>query len=380
MTTARAAALLACAAAACAPARAMVAPTTRLGSGVRARIPIDESFPGLRRVHADPDVYVIERFLEAADCDDMVARAAPTLQASPVAYAGWTEDFVELLKLAASGPCLWLALVGAWAQSQGHPDFSRVDLVVHTAQNYALTLGVAAAGVGAFTKSRASGLQTLRTSTSTTLDELATAAEPRVCGTTAFVRAAARLLGDGGGGGGGEERGGLAAQAALFEAPTIIRYEPGQALAPHYDANRAAATEDAERGGQTLATLIVYLNDVQRGGLTRFGKLSAPAEAGGDGAQPAAADAPRGFGAKRPRAAARAAAGSADGSLTVTPRKGDALLFFPADAAGGFDERTEHEGCPAVDEKYIARIWRHAGRVRPPYGLSDAQLAKLPPA
>ena len=60
-----------------------------------------------------------------------------------------------------------------------------------------------------------------------------------------------------------------------------------------------------------------------------------------------------------------------DPNLNIIPRKGDALLFFPADACGNFDERTEHEGCPAVDEKWIARIWRHEGRVPPPFGLSD---------
>jgi hypothetical protein len=35
-----------------------------------------------------------------------------------------------------------------------------------------------------------------------------------------------------------------------------------QVLAPHFDANRGAEVEDANRGGQTLATLLVYLNEV----------------------------------------------------------------------------------------------------------------------
>jgi len=359
-----------------APAAALLAPTTRLGAAARvharmvaptdqlesvgARIPIDEAFPGMRQVHADPDVFVIENFLDSASCDDMVARAEPKLRASPVAYAGWTQDFSELFELAAKGPCLWFALIGAWFQAQGDVSFTKLDLAVHTLQNYALLLALAAGAIAAFTKARTSGLQELRTSTSTTLDDLG-AEDGRASGAGTFVRRAARLLG------GGEESPAaeLEAQARLFEAPTIIRYEAGQALAPHYDANRAATTEDADRGGQTLATLIVYLNDVRRGGLTRFGKLQ-PAAAGAAGA--------KGFGAPPPSASAKRA--PAEG-LTVQPRKGDALLFFPADAAGTFDERTEHEGCPAVDEKYIARIWRHQQRVRPPYGLAESQLAKL---
>ena len=84
-----------------------------------------------------------------------------------------------------------------------------------------------------------------------------------------------------------------------------------------------------------MSTLIVYLNDVTEGGMTRFGKL--PID-------------------------------------DIVPRRGDALLFFPADSDGNFDERTEHEGRPAVDAKWIARIWRHAARVPPPFGLSDSTI------
>lgn len=40
-------------------------------------------------------------------------------------------------------------------------------------------------------------------------------------------------------------------------------------------------------------------------------------------------------------------------------------------SAGEFDERVEHEGCLAKDEKWIARIWRHTSRVPPPFGLRD---------
>lgn len=310
----------------------LVAPATRL-RGAGARIAINENFAGLRQVHAEPDVFVLEGFLPSADCDDMIERAASAgLSQSPVAYAGWTQDFAELFELAAKGPCAWLALLGAWKQVQGEPNASQIGLAIHTAQNYVPLLLLATAGVGLFIKSRTFGLQGLRTSSSTTLDTLGDGR----CGQAAFVRQAARLFA------GCDDPVDVARR---FEAPTIIRYETGQVLAPHYDANRAALTEDAARGGQTLATLIVYLNDVRHGGLTRFCKL------------------PEG----------------SDEKLTVQPKRGDALLFFPADAAGEFDERTEHEGCAAIDEKYIARIWLHATRVPPPFGLPDAELAKLKP-
>jgi hypothetical protein len=108
-----------------------------------------------------------------------------------------------------------------------------------------------------------------------------------------------------------------------FEGVDIIRYERGQALKPHFDANREARLEDAERGGQVLATAIVYLNDVRSGGRTRFGRLG----------------------------------------LDVQPQRGECLLFFPADKNGAFDERTEHEGMEADDDKWLARIWVHENAV-----------------
>lgn len=271
------------------------------------------------------------------------------LERSPVAYAGWTEDFRDLVELAAKGPVAWIALVGAWFQVKDSTAASQVDLVVHALQNYAVVLLLVTALVAAFTFSRAEGLKSLRTSTSTTLADLT---DPSG-GTTHFVRQAAKLFqnGDDDRSDGSDS---LRQEAALFEAPTVIRYEADQVLAPHYDANRSAETEDANRGGQTLATLLVYLNDVDQGGLTKFGKLDATNSN-------SVFDASHG-------------SESVDGMLVIQPRKGDALLFFPADRFGTFDPRLEHEGMPAIDEKWIARIWRHRSRVPPPFGLSESAL------
>ena len=274
--------------------------------------------------------------MDPVSCQDIIDRAKEkTLERSPVAYAGWTEDFKDLVELAAKGPVAWLSLLGAWLQVKDSPDANQVSLVIHSVQNYAVIFVVVTALIAAFTFSRAEGLKSLRTSTSTTLDDLSEVTS----GPTVFVKKAAELFD-------GEP---LTKEAALFEAPTVIRYEPDQVLAPHYDANRSAETEDANRGGQTLATLIVYLNNVENGGLTRFGKL------------PALADSKE----------------EDETKLTLRPKMGDALLFFPADATGRFDEQTEHEGCPAIDEKWIARIWRHKSRVPPPFGLSEDALDKL---
>lgn len=298
-------------------------------------MPINENYRGLKRVHSSPDVFIIEQFLDEASCDDLIEKAKEKgTSRSPVAYAGWTEDIKELLGLAASGPVSWFSILGAWYEAQGDVEASVPSLVLHALRNYAVLFAVALVGIAAFTKFRADSLQNLRTSSSTTLDDLSQS------GAANFVICASDLLP-------GPSSSEMPA-ASFFEAPTVISYEKDQALAPHYDANRSADVEDANRGGQTLATLIVYLNDVQQGGTTKFGKL------------PAAVDYE--FQVK------------GDRNLNIIPTKGDAILFFPADKYGAFDERTEHEGCPAYDEKWIARIWRHTDRVPPPFGLSSESI------
>lgn len=218
---------------------------------------------------------------------------------------------------------------------RGGESTDQIQLLINILQNYAGLFCLAAVGIVIFIQSRADGLQDLRTSTSTTLDDL----DER--STFEFVKRSADLFNP------SKEKKDPARQAMYFEAPTVIRYEAGQALAPHFDANRSAETEDANRGGQTLATLLLYLNSVNEGGKTRFGLIPA-IEASMD-----------------------------ETKLTVGPKAGDALLFFPADKNGNFDDRLEHEGCAAVDEKWIARIWRHIDRVDSPFGLSNSELLKL---
>ena len=314
------------------------APTT-LGP----RLFIRDEFPGLQRIHTNPDVYIIENFLDSASCQDLIDRAQEKgLSQSPVAYAGWTDDLKDLVELAAKGPVAWLAIGIGWYQTKDSVGASQMELIGHMVQNFVVLMILAIAAIGIFTKSRADSLQNLRTSTSTTLDDM------KDSGPLTFVRRTAELFTAGDASSSIQQD-----EVSHFEAPTVIRYEAGQVLAPHYDANRSAATEDANRGGQTLATLLVYLNDVGKGGLTRFGKLATANS--------------------KPHQQVEAS----EEKLSIRPKRGDALLFFPADVNGNFDERTEHEGCPAVDEKFIARIWRHQGRVPPPFGLTEDAIRKV---
>ena len=67
-------------------------------------------------------------------------------------------------------------------------------------------------------------------------------------------------------------------ELARFEEPQLVRYRPGQCFNWHYDAVPPTLLGN---GGQRVATLLVYLNDVHDGGCTAFRDL----RAGGTDAQ-----------------------------------------------------------------------------------------------
>ena len=104
------------------------------------------------------------------------------------------------------------------------------------------------------------------------------------------------------------------------ELPQVGRYFPSQQYLQHYDAFDLA-TEDGRRfaanGGQRTVTVLLYLNDVLRGGATRFPALN----------------------------------------LEVQPRRGTALVFFPATVDGMLDKMALHAAMPAIDTKYVSQIW-----------------------
>ena len=286
-------------------------------------IPHDGAYPGLRYLSRSPDVLLIESFLGPEECDALVAAGREaSLERSPVAYAGWSEDVAELVQTWASGPAAWLALGAILVEANAFGETDRVALAATAAGVYVINLVLAGLGALAFAKRREASLAALRTSKSVALRGDAPSA--------AEVATFSRLL---------DVLPGVAPERC--EALTLIRYEAGDKLAPHFDANRAATDEDARRGGQTLSTLLVYLNDVENGagGRTIFNRLG----------------------------------------VHVEPKRGDACVFFPAAADGTFDDRLEHEGEEARAEKWIARVWVHenpiAGATGAPRPTVDAVLA-----
>ncbi|WP_028312652.1 2OG-Fe(II) oxygenase [Derxia gummosa] len=105
------------------------------------------------------------------------------------------------------------------------------------------------------------------------------------------------------------------------EPMQILRYGVGAEYSPHFDyfnVNEAGGRRQLERGGQRVATLIMYLNEVEAGGATVFPSIG----------------------------------------LEVKPRKGCALYFESLDDAENVDPRTLHGGAPVgKGEKWIATKW-----------------------
>ena len=101
----------------------------------------------------------------------------------------------------------------------------------------------------------------------------------------------------------------------------ILHYTPGAESKPHFDFFDPAYPGNEKvlaMGGQRVATLVMYLNDVIAGGSTVFPEIG----------------------------------------LDVLPRKGNAVYFAYTTEDGQLDRRTLHGGSPVAEgEKWIATKW-----------------------
>eukprot|EP00928_Gymnodinium_smaydae_P013709 TRINITY_DN14981_c0_g5_i1.p1 TRINITY_DN14981_c0_g5~~TRINITY_DN14981_c0_g5_i1.p1 ORF type:complete len:515 (+),score=73.00 TRINITY_DN14981_c0_g5_i1:31-1575(+) len=102
----------------------------------------------------------------------------------------------------------------------------------------------------------------------------------------------------------------------------LTRYVKGEFYKQHYDGQDGKMTSSGFRDAARLVTVLVYLNDVREGGETDFTFLN----------------------------------------LSVKPKCGAALLFYPMTTDYKNDDRTLHESFEAVDEKWILTTWMWTGK------------------
>ena len=123
------------------------------------------------------------------------------------------------------------------------------------------------------------------------------------------------------------------------EGVQILRYETGQKYEAHYDYFHDKFNADPAKGGQRVATMLMYLSDVEEGGETVF---------------PASAE--------KPHAGSTAWSDCARRGVATKPRAGDALLFFSLDLEQQLDTASLHAGCPVIrGVKWSATKWMHVG-------------------
>ncbi|KAK1682419.1 hypothetical protein QYE76_043267 [Lolium multiflorum] len=109
----------------------------------------------------------------------------------------------------------------------------------------------------------------------------------------------------------------------------VLRYEPSQYYRPHHD--YFSDTFNLKRGGQRVATMLMYLTDGVEGGETHFPQA-------GDGEC--------------------SCGGTMLKGLCVKPNKGDAVLFWSMGLDGNTDLSSLHSGCPVLEgEKWSATKW-----------------------
>ncbi len=105
----------------------------------------------------------------------------------------------------------------------------------------------------------------------------------------------------------------------------VLHYSPGAEYQPHhdyFDPNSKGGFFHYNRGGQRVATLLVYLNTPTAGGETIFPKAR----------------------------------------LKITPIKGSAVLFYNVDLQNRPDPQSLHGGAPVIaGEKWIATLWMREG-------------------
>ncbi|ERN04484.1 hypothetical protein AMTR_s00081p00029310 [Amborella trichopoda] len=135
------------------------------------------------------------------------------------------------------------------------------------------------------------------------------------------------------------------------ESIQILHYEHGQKYEPHYDYFHDKANQ--ELGGHRIATVLMYLSQVTKGGETVFPNSEAKEIQLGDDTLSDCAK--RGYALK--------------------PNKGDALLFFSLHPDATTDQNSLHGSCPVIEgEKWSATKWIHVRSFDTPSKRSSSNV------
>nr|ACG34234.1 oxidoreductase [Zea mays]AEP37751.1 prolyl 4-hydroxylase 6 [Zea mays] len=134
------------------------------------------------------------------------------------------------------------------------------------------------------------------------------------------------------------------------ESLQVLRYETGQKYDAHFDYFHDR--NNLKLGGQRVATVLMYLTDVKKGGETVF---------------------PNAEGSHLQYKDETWSECSRSG-LAVKPKKGDALLFFNLHVNATADTGSLHGSCPVIEgEKWSATKWIHVRSFdNPPDVRTDA--------
>ncbi|PON59436.1 Isopenicillin N synthase [Parasponia andersonii] len=120
------------------------------------------------------------------------------------------------------------------------------------------------------------------------------------------------------------------------ESMQILHYENGEKYEPHFDYFHDKANQ--ELGGHRVATVLMYLSNIEKGGETIFPNSEAKMLQPKDDSW----------------------SDCAKNGYAVKPYKGDALLFFSLHPDSTTDSKSLHGSCPVIEgEKWSATKWIH---------------------
>eukprot|EP00747_Dinoflagellata_sp_TGD_P167794 gnl/TRDRNA2_/TRDRNA2_192911_c0_seq1.p1 gnl/TRDRNA2_/TRDRNA2_192911_c0~~gnl/TRDRNA2_/TRDRNA2_192911_c0_seq1.p1 ORF type:complete len:449 (+),score=65.06 gnl/TRDRNA2_/TRDRNA2_192911_c0_seq1:147-1349(+) len=290
---------------------------------------INLNMPGLRVLNEEPPVYMVDNFLEASECDALI-RAAKSDELEPIKFSG-KYALLDHSRLWPIFPMLFLSAVpSSHALERPIPSLEGLELYLQVLGPNALLVGTMLLIVPRLIETLvASGSQFsgLKWTGLDALDEK----DPARLAHESILQNAEKLC---------------FARRTQFERPTVTRYQKGGRQDVHSDAYHPPEPGKEEEylagGGQRLAQCLVYLNDVPKedGGSTKFFHPSV-------------------------------------NELAVQPKKGSALVFFPAFADGTEDTRMMHSGEEYTGEgsKWLAGTWLHESDVPlTPHRLSSQPI------